>query len=151
MSDNWITLIPDDPRFVPDSARQHRARDRLVTALPAADEIEIDTSEAVQFMDCGGNFERVLCPACRSDLTDWWSDRMDDDYDATGGFALATYATPCCAKVLTLHDLVYEWPQGFARFSLSAFNPRVAALDERLRQELEAILGTKLRVILRHL
>ena len=151
MSDNWITVIPEDPRFVPDAANQRRARDRFAAAVVAADEIELDCSDTVQFIDCGSNFERAHCPACREDLTDWWSDRMDDDYDGSNGFALATYAAPCCSKQVTLNDLAYEWPQGFAKFALSARNPRVATLDESSRHELETILGTKLRVILRHL
>jgi hypothetical protein len=29
MSDNWIALIPADPRFVPDAAKQREARDRF--------------------------------------------------------------------------------------------------------------------------
>src|SRR5205814_714796 len=65
MSDNWIALIPEDPRFVPERARQTRARDRLSEIAPGADEITIKASNKIRFFDCGGNFEQVLCPACR--------------------------------------------------------------------------------------
>ena len=41
MSDNWIALVPEDPRFVPDAAKQRRARERFAVIAPEADEIEL--------------------------------------------------------------------------------------------------------------
>jgi hypothetical protein len=150
MSDHWIKLIPEDPRFIPDAAKQARARDRLAEIAPDADEIEIQVSENVEFFDCGANFERILCPSCRSEIAvEWWQQRMNDDYD--DGFRLARYPTPCCSTPHTLHELEYAWPQGFGRFALDAMNPNIAKLEERYRQELEALLGTRLRVIYQHL
>src|SRR5687767_509604 len=112
MSDNWIALIPEDPRFVPDEARQRRACDRFAEIAPEADEIVMKVSERVEFFDCGANMEHVLCPTCRSEIpTAWWQERMDDDFSE--GFKLAAYRTPCCGSQCTLHELVYEWPQGF--------------------------------------
>jgi hypothetical protein len=151
MSDNWITLIPeDDPRFIPEVVKQSRARDRLTEIAPEADEIEIKVSEKVEFFDCGGNFERVRCPSCGSEIPAvWWQARMDDDYG--NGFMLASYATPCCAVQCTLHELVYEWPQGFGRFALEAMNPNIGKLEDKYKQEFEKILGTRLRVIYQHI
>jgi hypothetical protein len=77
MSDNWIALVPEDPRFVPDAAKQQRARERFLEIAPEADEIEIKVSENVVFFDCGGNFERICChhvaPRSRSNggKTEW--------------------------------------------------------------------------------
>jgi hypothetical protein len=79
----------------------------------------------------------------------WWKERMDEDYD--DGFKLATYAMPCCAARCTLHELVYEWPQGFGRFALQAMNPNIGKLDDRYKREFEEILGTELRVIYQHI
>src|SRR5215475_6936452 len=96
MSDNWIALIPEDPRFVPDAASQQRARARFAEIAPDADKVSVKVSEKVEFFDCGANFERVYCPACGSEIPfAWWGDRMDEDY--CEGFKLANYATPCCA------------------------------------------------------
>ena len=81
----------------------------------------------------------------------WWNERMDDDYTKGKGFKLASYPTPCCGGQCTLHELIYEWPQGFGRFALEARNPNIGKLQERYKQELEEILGTKLRVIYVHL
>jgi hypothetical protein len=150
MSDNWIALIPEDPRFVPDAAKQRRARDRFAEIAPAADEIEVKISEKVKFFDCGANFECILCPSCGAEVPiAWWQDRMDEDYD--DGFKLSAYATPCCGVNRTLHELVYEWPQGFGRFAIDAMNPNIGKLDDRYKHEFEAILGTKLRVIYQHI
>jgi len=150
MSDNWIALIPEDPRLIPDQTRRERARDRFAEIAPDADEIEIKVSETIQFFDCGCNFERVLCPACRLEIpTAWWQARMDEDYG--DGFKLASYSTPCCGARCTLHELVYEWPQGFGRFALDAMNPNIGALEDRYKAEFEEILGTKLRVIYQHI
>src|SRR5438132_14003179 len=103
MSDNWIAIIPEDPRFVPDAAKQHRARDRFAEIAPEADEIEIKVSEKVEFFDCGANFERIHCPSCGSDISvGWWQDRMDEDYGE--GFKLAKYTVPCCGVEFTLHE-----------------------------------------------
>lgn len=150
MSDNWITLIPVDPRFVPDAAKQAQALERFHTIAPEAEEIEVRVLENIQFFDCGGNFDRVRCPSCKAEIDiDWWQDRMNEDY--SGSFALASYATPCCGANCTLHELDYEWPQGFGRFALDAMNPDIGRLDDRYKIELERILGTKLRVIYQHI
>jgi hypothetical protein len=150
MSDNWIALIPEDPRFVPDVAKQRRARDRFAEIAPEAEEIEIKVSEKVEFFDCGSNFEHIRCRSCGTEIpVAWWQDQMDEDYD--DGFKLAAYATPCCGKKSTLHELVYEWPQGFGRFALDALNPNIGKLDDKYKRELEEILGTKLRVIYQHI
>lgn len=150
MSDNWITLIPEDPRFVPDRTRQALARDRLAEIAPRADAITIEVYDRVEFFHSGSNFERILCPSCRCVIpVAWWQDRMDEDFD--NGFKLAEYRTPCCGALRTLHDLVYDWPQGFGCFALEAMNPSIGKLEEGDRRELEEILGTKLRVIYRHM
>lgn len=150
MSDDWITLIPEDPRFVPEEANLEKARLHFTNIAPDAHEIEVRVYEQVRFFDCGGNSERIICPFCRTEIPgNWWSDRMNEDYSA--GFKLSKYSTPCCGARITLHDLVYEWPQGFGRFGLSAMNPNIGLLDEKYQLELETILGTKLRVIYQHL
>jgi hypothetical protein len=50
-----------------------------------------------------------------------------------------------------LHELGYDWPQGFGRFALDAMNPNIGELDDRLKTQFEKILGTKLRVIYQHI
>jgi hypothetical protein len=141
MSDNWIALIPEDPRFVPDAVSQRRARARFAEIAPKADDISIKVSEKVEFFDCGANFERVHCPSCGAELPlSWWHARMEEDY--SDGFKLANYATPCCAASCTLHELVYYWPQGFGRFALDVMNANIGKLEDGHKREFEEILYT---------
>jgi hypothetical protein len=149
MSDNWIVFIPENPRVRPDVARQKKAESRFAELPPEADEITCTSSDEVRFFDCGGNFERIVCPSCGSEVAiEWWQDRMDEDFD--NGFKLSQYALPCCHVKCSLHDLASEWPQGFGQFSLEAMNPNLGELKDEYRKEFEEILGTPLRVIYRH-
>ncbi len=150
MSDNWITLIPEDPYLVPDAIRQSRARDWFERVAPDVEEIELHAGDTIEFFDCGANFENVLCPNCRREIPlEWWQQRMEEDYDH--GFRLSKYPTPCCGAIRTLHELIYDWPQGFGRFALDAMNPGIGKLDEAQQREIEEILGTPLRVIYQHI
>ena len=150
MSNGWIILIPEDPRYVPDGSAQRRACERLAEISRDADRVCAMVSEKVEFFDAGANFERVCCRSCGSALDiAWWRRRMDGDF--TGGFALAPLEMPCCGATQTLDELVYEWNAGFARFALEVPNANIAVLDDEHRRELEVILGTPLRVIYRHL
>ena len=56
MSDNWIALIPKDPRFVPDAAKRRQARDRFAEIAPK------QTRSKPQFQDDGykREFEEIL-------------------------------------------------------------------------------------------
>ena len=150
MSDNSIRLVPQNPRFLPDELRRARAHARLSQLMPSA-QTSVQIYQAVQFIDCGANFESVNCPSCGAQLSiEWWHDRMAEDYDGNG-FRLASYATPCCTSRLPLYQLDYNWPQAFARFLLEATNPLLPQLADADKRELEHILGTRLILIYRHL
>jgi hypothetical protein len=150
MSDNWIQLVPEDPTCIPRLAKQQLARARFRKIAPLAAKIENVVYDTVQFFDCAANFERVLCPSCQQEISlGWWSERMNEDYN--GGFALAELATPCCGANCTLNQLVYEWPQRFGRYALSAKNPSIGKLKAQDRRELEKILETKLSVVYQHI
>jgi hypothetical protein len=149
MSENWVILIPEDPRCVPPPDSQECARKRFWEIAPEADSIEIEIDDKITFVYCGENYERIVCPSCHSEIDyDWSRDTMVQDYE--GGFRLEKYVTPCCGAAHTLHELAYEWPQGFGCFALSAKNAR-GPLGEEYRREFEQILGTPLRIIYRHM
>ena len=150
MSDHWIIVIPKSPDYVPPEAAQKRAVALLRSLAPRADSVEAETSDQIRFIDCGANFERVVCPACAGEVdVDWWSDWMSKELESD--LPLRAVQLPCCGTVKALHQLIYEWPQGFARFSLEAMNPSIGELPEEEREELEHVLGCPLIVIYRHL
>lgn len=150
MSDNWIILIPQNPHEIPDEKNRMKALLHLRRIMPDAEEIELKVCDTLEFFDSGANFECVRCPSCHSELQlDWWQDRMDEDFQ--GGFRLNAYRLPCCQARRTLNELDYDWPQGFGRFAIEVMNPGTDSITDEQKHELEAILGTSLRVIQRHL
>src|SRR5688572_13335901 len=125
MSDNWIAIVPEDPTFVPCSQTHEAALEYFQAIAPDADEIEVKVSDKIQFFDCGANLERITCPHCGQEIpTDWWQDRMDDDYDGEG-FLLSEHCAPCCGASIRLDELRYVWPQAFARFAIDVMNPGI--------------------------
>jgi hypothetical protein len=58
---------------------------------------------------------------------------------------------PCCGSCYTLHNLAYDWPQGFALCDLRATNPNIGKLSDEQIAQFEAILGCPVRVIYAHL
>ena len=150
MSDHWIVLIPDEPSWVPEIWRQQQAVALLQTIAPDADEVKATTADAIQFVDCGANFEAVFCPECGSQLEiEWWG--MQLDAEAKAGFLFPPIPLPCCHAKVPLSRLRCEFAQGFARFTLEAMNSNIGRLPGYTRDEFERILGCKLTVIYRHI
>src|SRR4029079_15834676 len=108
--------------------------------------------EAIEFLDCGGNFERILCPGCGVEIPlPWWHEKLDLDSDTGSAFVLTRHSTPCCGSSHTLHELVYDWPCGFGRFAFEVMNAGIGKLDDKYKKEFEDILGCQLRIIYRHI
>ena len=149
MSDSWINLIPSDPRFVPSAEAQVKALSLLRQFVGGADEVRIELTDQVRFVDCGENFEAIRCPRCRREIpVDWWQDQMDVQFGA--GFPLDPVELPCCSGSASLSSLEYDWPQGFARFSIEAMNPSVSDLSGEQVMAIEGILGCRIIKILQH-
>jgi hypothetical protein len=149
MSDNILRLIPTVPDYVPDAEAQNQARKLLTSHLPQADEVYIKLSDTVRFVDQGSNFKRVRCPVCGAALElGWWRQAFGVVYETE--FRELDIITPCCASSVSLNDLIYDSPAGFARFSLEALNPNVRDLEYEMRRKLEELLGCQLRRIWTH-
>jgi hypothetical protein len=74
---------------------------------------------------------------------------MDAAWDAH--FRDLTTIAGCCGASVSLNDLRYVWPAGFARFVLEAMDPDVADLSAAEHAKLETTLGCELRRIWVHL
>lgn len=146
MSAHFLVVIPQDPKAsLPEGALA--LRDSLAL-MAGTDEARVKDFQRLQFIDCGENFERVLCPKCREELsTAWWGKQMDNCWDEDRGFKLHAHAMPCCGAAIALDGLVYEPSQGFASWFVSARNPGRKALTDTEMRELEAIAGLKLIAI----
>jgi hypothetical protein len=150
VSDTYFILIPKSPKFTPTPAAIKTAVALFKKIAPDADEIESKTTRQIRFIDCGENFQSIACPKCDSELDlDWWQDWMSEE--ASANFPLRPAALPCCGAKVTLNDLKYDWPQGFARFSLKAMNPNIPDLTAQHLQQFEKILACPLRKIVQHI
>jgi hypothetical protein len=128
-----------------------RARARFASFVPEAQRVTAEVREHVEFVPAMGNFETVSCPGCGILLdNDWWVQAMDAAYSERG-FADLTVTLPCCGAASSLNDLHYYFPQGFARFVLSAFEPNIVDLQDWQVRELEELLGCKLRKVWVHM
>jgi len=146
VSDDYLRLIPTDPRWTPDRVSADRGLAALRELAPRADNYESEYLQAVTFIDQGANFEEIRCPRCADAISlEWFKDEMGrlafDDLSAT---------TPCCTTPLSLNDLDFRWPAGFASFELSAMNPGRTQLTEAERQRVERALGHPVREIWAH-
>lgn len=149
MSDNHLRLIPKDPEFIPEAPRAAEAVSLLASLVLGADDVSSQATEEIQFIDQGSNFERVLCPGCGSDLTEMWPDWMDKASESS--FRNRGISAPCCRVETELNNLVYDWPAGFARFSLNARNPVLRGwLPQEGQKVIEDVLGCPLRQVLVH-
>lgn len=146
MSDFFLSLIPDDPTYVPPVEAQAQALAALRARLPPPSQVAVQVFDEVTFIDQGSNFEKVLCPACEEDITEHWAGLMQAASEAE--FSDLSLSMPCCGRLTNLNALGYIPPAGFARFSLRAMNPNVGGvLAAKDVSALEGILGCKLRQV----
>ena len=150
MSDHWTILIPDAPDYVPSAETQRQAVALFKEIAPNAADVRAEVSDDVRFIDCGSNFERIVCPDCGAEIElDWWTEQMDTE--SKNGCQLRPVELACCKARRNLNELSYEWPQGFARFSLEAMNANIGDVPDEKKAAFERILGCSVRKIFRHL
>jgi len=149
MSDNWLQFIPVDPTYQPAEAAAECARALLAKFTPQADEVNAEFKETTEFFHPGSNWSGVSCPLCGADAQEWWEGAMDaaSEHD----FADLKAMAHCCGASVSLNDLNYTWPAGFASFVLEAMNPNVRDLQPGQQAQLQTILGCELRKIWVHL
>ncbi len=151
MSDDYISIVPIDPEIVPSQERQGQAERFFREIAPEVDEITVEEADLPQFFDCGSNLDSIACPHCRSQIDrDWWEDTMGEDY-AGSHFKLAPYETACCGTPVRMNELLYDFPQAFARFGLSGMNPNIGELKDDQIRRFEELLGTKVQVVYQHI
>jgi hypothetical protein len=153
----YLSLIPEEPSYVPTTEAQSRALDAFRAFLTrkafhfldkTKNEIEVEVSEDIRFVDQGVSFESVSCPGCGAEIkTKSWKKWMDRSHQSK--FIDRSITMPCCGCETDLNALRYDWPAGFARFVLRAVNPEIenGLLPADKLSVLEQILGCKLRQI----
>ena len=143
MSDSILKLIPKDPKYITKREVLEKAKDKLASFVPRADEVSIKIRNDIVFVDPGLNFNKISCPKCLTNITDWWS---KDGMGVANGdhFESLIVTMPCCKSELSLNELIYDWPAGFSRFSLEARNPQIKDLSEDQIHIIEKYLDSPL-------
>ncbi len=149
MSDNFLQLIPTDPQFQPSIQTAERAQSLLKRFTPQAETVEARFNESVEFFHSGSNGSGIHCTACGAEASYWWFSAMDEAGES--GFNELEVTAHCCGASVSLNELRYDWPVGFARFVLEAQNPNVPDLQPGQLAQLEAVLGCSLRKIWVHI
>ncbi|MBZ9707775.1 hypothetical protein LB543_13685 [Mesorhizobium sp. ESP7-2] len=149
MSDNYLRLVPYDPRWYP---AQHAATAAVNAAhglFPAAGHIAVEYEQGATFFDAGANTESVHCPFCGSDIEEWWGDAMNQA--AESRFEDLSVTTPCCHRPTSLNDLRYVWPAAFGVCALTVISPGVNSVSSEQLRTIEQAMGSPLKVIWQHL
>lgn len=145
MAEHFIALIPADPRAeLPGNADALRME---LEALAGGGESRVKDYGKLQFIDCGQNLRRIGCPACGGAIPlEVWQGWMEADWHAEDGFHLHRHAAPCCGAGVTLNELAYDAPQGFARWFVGARSTGGTLTDPE-RGRLEAVAGLALKAV----
>jgi hypothetical protein len=148
MSDTILKIIATDPGHVPNASTQ-KAVNALLQSLVQADDIELLTTDTIEFVDGGENFGTIACNLCGKLIaSEEWQETMDAAYATQ--FEDLQFVTPCCSSAASLNNLLYEYPLGFARFQIAIRNPVDSNTDE-LVDRLQSVLNMPLRVIWAHI
>jgi hypothetical protein len=145
MSNSVLKIFPVDPLCRPTSMIPGTLAQSIRDIFQPECRISIIDQDDPFFVDQGENFERVVCPLCSKEMEiSWWNEAMDRS--SRSKFRDLMIIAPCCESRVSLNDLEYEWPAGFASFVIEIQDPR----DDIQRDEmvaLEEIIGCKLRKI----
>lgn len=148
MSNNVLKIVPVSPVYVPNDISIQESLLYLHQIFPFAREIQHKTDNTPQFIDPGSNLQRVICPKCDTVIDDeWWQKSTDTSY--RNGNQNLNVTVLCCNSTISLNDLKYDWPAGFARFRYEISDPERNFELEELH-ELENVLKTNLRIIWAH-
>jgi hypothetical protein len=160
VSDNYLRIVPIDPRFIPAESVAQAAVQMLGPAVLGADRVLAKNYGHPVFIDQGANLEAIVCPACGSRLLfhsaedaesvrEWWyaiADLLDEQ-----NIADLSVNMRCCQASVLFADLDFDWPAGVASFEISILNPGISGpLPGDTVSSLEGALGCKVRQIWAH-
>jgi hypothetical protein len=151
LSEFSFKLIPTVSGYLPEAPARADAFEQFTKMVAGARAVQAEVYDHIEFVSAMSNFETVSCPTCGALLEQiWWVAAVDRAY-YNNQFTDLHVTVPCCGGNASLNDLEYRFPQGFARFILTALEPPMSNLDAGQVHVLEAILGCTLRRIWVHI
>lgn len=144
MSSSTLKIISTNPSYVPDKEKINKGK-IFLTRFYTDKQIKLVTTDTIEFVDQGENFESVSCNLCGHTMAiDDWQNLMDEAHKKQ--FKNLFFTTPCCHKTNSLNDLSYKSSAGFAKFIITISEAEDKINSEDLRK-LQDILGTTLRIV----
>ena len=149
MAKHWIVLIPEKAGYIPSLEKQADAQKVLKELRADAGKPTVKISKEFRFEDAGDDFGRILCPKSGEEIPyELWDVFMNEGQEDRQG-KLRRHDLVCCGTKHTLHQLRYEVPVGWAKFSLTLGQAQPAKMQKGDVDRLQKILGCELRVIYR--
>ena len=147
ISSSVLKIISTNPSYVPEKKQLDDIK-VFLAKLYKTENTEYVLTEAVEFVDQGGNFESVTCNLCGHNINiESWQNELDKASEKH--FTDLIFITPCCKRKTSLNDLIYKSPAGFAKFVINISDPKKELTETELKK-LQNIAGTKLRVVWAH-
>ncbi len=144
MPDTILKIIPTDPAHSCNEETQQEIIS-LLSKFYSPQQIELINTDSIEFVDPGQNFESVSCHLCGQLLKiEDWQSLMGYAFEAN--FGSLNFTTSCCNKEVSLNDLNYNWPAGFARLIISVTDAQTELKGNKLL-ELKSLLQCDIRVI----
>jgi len=131
MSDVYIRVIPTDPRWQPTAEKATRAAEYIAGLFAGpgdhVEQVEPVFHEHITLIDGGEYMQNLFCPRCDATIgLDWfWALLIARNGGRRVGEPTVDdlgVAVPCCGAELTMAELRFDGPVGFARFEVSVLN-----------------------------
>lgn len=148
MSTTYAYIMPKYERYMPTSDTIKMISTIFANRNNGNLNVEYEINDSIQFYDCGGNFENMMCPLCNNEIDiEWWQEEMGKASEIA--FSSLEIITPCCKKESSLNELKYCFPQGFSMFTvkIADYEQNKLLIDERLLFELNSISMVDWKVV----
>jgi len=113
-------------------------------------EIVLFIDSSVSFVDCGQEFDKIVCPNCGKEIgLDFWHKLMDEA--SINNFSDLTIQTKCCKTSTDLNSLKYIADCGFAKAKIIVYDPESRKINENeLLVDIKNICGIDSKIINTH-
>jgi hypothetical protein len=147
MSVSYLRIIPTQPDWVPEDDAAQALEAAVHEKFSEFGDVTATDHGEIIFVDQGEGFEWARCPKCGSEIDlDWWGEMMDGA--AESDFEHLDVRPVCCGKNVSLNDLEYHQPAGFARFVVEVEGYDGGFLEAKELSRLSDIAGFPLRQVL---
>jgi hypothetical protein len=109
-------------------------------------ELNIELDSTINFVDCGEEFEKVVCTNCGKEISmEFWQESMDKASQTK--FKDLTITTLCCQMLADLNSLKYHSDCGFAKSLITIIGPDPMINEPKILSNLKSLSGFDFKII----